>query len=314
MSFSFTATLVTYVLENWKLLLAVFIIWKILRFIYTNFLRKRLNLLSRYGQDSWALVTGATDGIGKALCEELAKEGFNIILVSRTLLKLKNVSADLMKINPKIKTHLIEYDFNIKNKLEDYLVAFGNLQEKYDISILINNVGLDHHNTFDRVKIDHIYSMLNLNVIPQTLLTKILLNGMNARKERSCVISLSSFAGEFPFPMKSLYSATKIFNHYLSVALDEEMKSTNKIDWLSVKPLEVETVMSTTKADGFSVITAKQCASCILNDLGYENETYTHWAHKFQAALLKYVPKFLLYQVFRRFWFKIFIKRDEKLE
>ena len=203
MSFLIMATLLTYVVENWKLLLAFLIVWKIVRFIYTNFFRKRLNLLTRYGPDSWALVTGATDGIGKALCEELVKEGFNIILVSRTLQKLKNVSADLIKINPRIKTHLVEYDFNIKNKLEDYLSAFGNLQEKYDVSILINNVGLDHHNTFERVKIDHLYSMLNLNVIPQTLLTKILLNGMNARKDRSSVITLSSFAGEFPFPMKS---------------------------------------------------------------------------------------------------------------
>jgi 17beta-estradiol 17-dehydrogenase / very-long-chain 3-oxoacyl-CoA reductase len=314
MSLLVIETLFIYAVENCKLLLTLFIIWKLLRFMYTNFFRRRLNLLNRYGQDSWALVTGATDGIGKGLCEELAKEGFNIILVSRTLQKLKKVSADLLKVNPNIKTHEIEYDFNAKNRLEDYISTFGSLQDSYDISILINNVGLDHHNTFERVKIDHIYSMINLNVIPQTLLTKILLNKMNSRNRRSSVITLSSFAGEFPFPMKSLYSATKIFNHYLSVALSEEMKSTDKIDWLSVKPLEVETVMSTTKADGFSVITPKQCAASILNDLGYESETYTHWAHKLQAALLKFVPKCVLYEVFRRFWFKIFIKRDEKLE
>jgi 17beta-estradiol 17-dehydrogenase / very-long-chain 3-oxoacyl-CoA reductase len=268
----------------------------------------------RYGENSWALITGATDGIGKALCEELAREGFNIILVSRTLEKLKKVSESLLKINPDIKTHIIEYDFNNKNNLNDYTSTFSSIGETYDISILINNVGLDHHNTFDRVKIDHIYSMINLNIIPQTMLTKIFLNKLNSRNKRSSIITLSSFAGEFPFPMKSLYSATKIFSHYLSVALSEEMKMTNRIDWLSVKPLEVETVMSTTKADGFSVITTKQCADAILNDLGYESETYTHWAHKVQAALLGFVPKCVMYEVFRRFWFKIFIKRDEKIE
>lgn len=307
-------TILLFIIENWKLLIVIYTLFILLRFIYKNFIRKRINLKNRYGQDSWALITGATDGIGKALCEELAREGFNIILVSRTLDKLKKVSESLIKVNPSIKTHIIEYDFNDKNTLNDYLSTFSTLQETYDISILINNVGLDHHNTFDRVKIDHIYSMINLNILPQTMLTKLFLNKMNKRTKRSSIITLSSFAGEFPFPMKSLYSATKIFNNYLSIALSEEMKMTDKIDWLSVKPLEVETVMSTTKADGFSVITTKQCANAILNDLGYEKETYTNWAHKIQAGLLKFVPKCVLYEVFRRFWFKIFIKRDEKIE
>ena len=307
-------TIYSFAFENWKFLMIIYLLFKIFSFFYKNFLRKRINLKNRYGEDSWALITGATDGIGKALSEELAREGFNIILVSRSLQKLQKVSEDLLKINPRIKTSIIEYDFDRKNKLDDYLSTFSSLQDNYDISILINNVGLDHHNTFDRVKVNHIYSMINLNILPQTMLTKIFLNKMNIRKNRSSIITLSSFAGEFPFPMKSLYSATKIFNHYLTVALSEEMKLTDKIDWLSVKPLEVETIMSTTKADGFSVITTKQCATSILNDLGYENETYTHWAHKLQAGLLRFVPKCVLYKVFRRFWFKIFIKRDEKIE
>jgi 17beta-estradiol 17-dehydrogenase / very-long-chain 3-oxoacyl-CoA reductase len=307
-------TFICLVFDNWKLLIFLYLVFLFLRFIYTNFFRKRLNLKNRYGEDSWALVTGATDGIGKALCEELVKEGFNIILVSRNIQKLNKVKAELLKLNPKIKILEIEYDFNQKNALEDYITVFSKLQDSYDISILINNVGLDHHNTFDRVKVDHIYSMINLNVLPQTILTKIFLNKMNTRNKRSSIISMSSFAGDFPFPMKSLYSATKVFSHYLSISLLEEMKGSDRIDWLSVKPLEVETVMSTTKADGFSVITASQCASSILNDLGYENETYTHWAHKIQANFLKFVPKFVMYEVFRRFWFKIFIKRDEKIE
>ena len=129
------------------------------------------------------------------------------------------------------------------------------------------------------------------------------------------IINLSSFAGEFPFAMKSLYSATKIFNHFLTIGLKEETGLYSHVDWLSVKPLEVETVLSTTKADGFVVITPKQCAESILNDLGYEDETYTHWSHKIQAfLLLNFLPKSLFYAVVRRFWFKWFINRDEKSE
>ncbi len=287
---------------------------KFLFFLYANFFRKRMDLIKRYGKDSWALVTGATDGIGKGICIELARTGFNIILVSRTESKLKTVGEVLKKINQNIKIHLIPFNFDEQSTKEHYIKSFGNLQEQYDISILVNNVGTEHHNNFDRVRVDCLYSAINLNIIPQTILTKIFFHKMNKRP-RSAIISLSSFAAEFPFAMKSLYSATKIYNHYLSVGLMEETALYSNIDWLSVKPLEVETVLSTTKADGYMVITPKQCADAILDDLGYENETYTHWCHKVQAWVLKnLMPKSLFYAVVRRFWFKWFIKRDEKSE
>lgn len=59
---------------------------------YRHFLRPRRNLSYRYGVDSWALVTGATDGIGEQLCYQLAKSGFNIVLIGRSDEKLLAVS------------------------------------------------------------------------------------------------------------------------------------------------------------------------------------------------------------------------------
>jgi 17beta-estradiol 17-dehydrogenase / very-long-chain 3-oxoacyl-CoA reductase len=288
---------------------------KFIYFLYKNFIRQRKDLLTRYGKKSWALVTGATDGIGKALCIELARSGFNIILVSRNPQKLKNVAQELLIINPNIEIHTIPYDFDNKSTLKDYTENFSNLTKQYDISILINNVGTEQHNYFDKVKIDYLISDININIIPQTILTKIFLKSLNSRSKRSAIINLSSFAGEFPFPMKSVYSATKIYNHFLSIGLMEETSLQSSIDWLSVKPLEVETVLSTTKADGIFVVTPKQCADSILNDLGHESETYSHWTHKIQAwVLLTLVPRSLFYFVVKRFWFKWFIKRDEKTE
>lgn len=79
---------------------------------YKHFIRKGHNLKARYGKDSWVIVTGATDGIGKGLCEEFAKTGFNIILVSRTLSKLNDVANELKKINSSIKTHVVPFDFS----------------------------------------------------------------------------------------------------------------------------------------------------------------------------------------------------------
>jgi len=56
--------------------------------IYKTCLRPRKNLLKRYGAGSWALVTGSSEGIGKAIASELARRGFNIVLSARTLSKL----------------------------------------------------------------------------------------------------------------------------------------------------------------------------------------------------------------------------------
>ena len=61
--------------------------FRTLKLIYRTFLGVRATT-ARYGKDSWAVVTGSTDGIGKAAAIHLAKEGFNIVLISRTLSKL----------------------------------------------------------------------------------------------------------------------------------------------------------------------------------------------------------------------------------
>ena len=55
-------------------------------------------MIERYGNRSWALVTGATDGIGKAFCEELALIGFNIILVARNPEKLNKVTKEIQNL------------------------------------------------------------------------------------------------------------------------------------------------------------------------------------------------------------------------
>ncbi len=65
-------------------------IMNLLRAIYYQ-IRPRSNLLKKYGEGSWAVVTGASDGIGVGFCKELAREGFNICLVSRTLKKMEEV-------------------------------------------------------------------------------------------------------------------------------------------------------------------------------------------------------------------------------
>ncbi len=126
-------------------------------FVNKHIFRKRHDLLQRYagGQtgQAWAVVTGASDGIGAAFCEELARIGFNIALVSRTLSKLETVEKLCKLANPKIKTRIVQADFSNTNrpKEKDVLGFYEDLKKKLedlDIAILVNNAGVMHTGPF----------------------------------------------------------------------------------------------------------------------------------------------------------------------
>lgn len=92
-------------------------IYGLFMFIYRHFFKRSLDLPMRYGRGSWALVTGAGDGIGAEFCKQLAELGFNIVLVSRTKSKMLKVAEDYCS---QVKTRIIEADFTGKTKPDFY--------------------------------------------------------------------------------------------------------------------------------------------------------------------------------------------------
>jgi len=102
--------------------------------------------VARYGQYSWAVVTGATDGIGKAAAIHLAREGFNIVLISRTLTKLQDVAKEVeeeaLKANKQIKTRVIQLDFTKTYDANHFKKVYEESLQELDLSVLVNNVGL----------------------------------------------------------------------------------------------------------------------------------------------------------------------------
>lgn len=83
-----------------------YFVWGFMDLIRKHCLLKRHKMLDRYGEGSWALVTGASDGIGAEYCIQLAREGFNICLVSRTRAKLEAVEKEI-KAATSVQTCLI---------------------------------------------------------------------------------------------------------------------------------------------------------------------------------------------------------------
>ncbi len=75
-------------------------------FLYTQYCRTPLNLSDRYGRGSWAVVSGASDGIGLGFSVELAKRGFNICLLARSEIKLRKAVAEVEAARPGAKTRI----------------------------------------------------------------------------------------------------------------------------------------------------------------------------------------------------------------
>ena len=124
----------------------------------------RRNLQSRYG-GGYALVTGSSDGIGKEYALNLARAGFDIILMARDQVKLDAVAKEI-KERYNVKTMVIVYDFSKLASLAsvEELRCILNKRLPSDVSILVNNVGcaktglLHKHSIFDAMR------QINVNI------------------------------------------------------------------------------------------------------------------------------------------------------
>ena len=263
-----------------------YIIIKIIIIFYKKFIRKPLNLTERYGEGSYALITGATDGIGKEFCIQLAKLKFNLILVSRNIEKLKNVSDELKKKYINLKTILIEFDFSKKFSIKDYENYFVNNNDikNLDISILINNIGISQRELFSNYTLEFIMDTININIVSQSLLTKIFINKFLNRNKKCAIISMSSYSATLPLILSSIYCASKIYDDYLLRSIAEENKGKN-IDFLSVRPQYVNTPSRANHKKEFKAISTEECVNGIFQDLGYETVTNGHWSHCIKGVI-----------------------------
>ncbi|TNV76868.1 hypothetical protein FGO68_gene4799 [Halteria grandinella] len=256
----------------------------------------------RYGKDSWAVVTGSTDGIGKGLALELASRGFNLVLISRTIEKLNAVAIEAQeaakKAGKSIHTRVIAFDFSDDTSVQAYQGIKDKIKD-LDISILVNNVGYTHQ--VDRsTKI--FFDETTVNCYPIVLLTQQVVSLMTGRKgKKSLIINFSSQAALSPTPGFSSYSATKVFDWYFSNAIAHELRR-NDVDVLSVLPGMVATPLTGRKVADIKevVITPKQCADGVLGN-ATSGMTHGGAAHEvtayFSRILVDLIPINLFYRM-----------------
>lgn len=246
-----------------------------------------MGLASKYGR--WALVTGASSGIGEEFAKRLAAENFNLVLVARREERLKNLSQLLNKEHG-IEIKIIAGDLTETSTIDRIKEECKELE----IGLLVNNAGFGSTGEFINCDTEWEVKMVNLNCVVPTFLTHHFLKGMTERKKGG-IIFLGSMVAFQPTPMMSTYSATKVFNLFLGESLWYELKKYN-IDVLALNPGGTNTEFQRIAAvdSGPSVRTAKQVVSTALKSLGKKPGVIDGILNKAMAVLGRFVPRRVL--------------------
>jgi uncharacterized protein len=171
-----------------------------------------------------ALVTGASRGIGAALARELAADGHDLVLASRSLPELQGLADELAAAGA--TASVIAADLSRPGAaagLVDEIAGRG-----LDIEVLVANAGLGAIGRFDETDAWRVAEMLMVNVVALTELTRLLLPGMTARR-RGRIMLVASTAGFQPGPRMAVYFATKSYVLSFGEAIAYELRGSGVV-------------------------------------------------------------------------------------
>lgn len=171
------------------------------------------------------LITGASSGIGYELAKVFAENNFNLILIARNINKLDKLAYELMD-KYDIEVNTIEQDLCESNAAQKVYNHVSKLGKKVDI--LINNAGIGYVGLFHEKPIDDDITMLKLNIIALTELTKLFARDM-IKCKKGKILNVASTGSFSPGPFTAVYYATKAYVLSFSQAISEELKPYNVI-------------------------------------------------------------------------------------
>jgi hypothetical protein len=171
--------------------------------------------------NNYAVITGASRGLGKSFALQLAKKGKNLILISLEGENLPTFANEL-SVKYNIKSLFFETDLTILNSVMEIA---GKINHNYNIDMLINNAGTGGSKKFEDASAEYLYNILQLNITATIMLTRLLLPNLKNRK-RSFILNVSSLAAFSPIGYKTVYPASKAFIHSFSRGLYQELKDT----------------------------------------------------------------------------------------
>ncbi|PUZ47703.1 hypothetical protein GQ55_7G187700 [Panicum hallii var. hallii] len=246
--------------------------------LYAAFLRPARPLRRRYG--AWAVVTGATDGIGRALASRLAGAGLGLVLVGRSPDRLAAASADIRARHPGAQVRTFVLDL-AADGLAARVGALGEYIRDLDVGVLVNNAGACYPYARYFHELDEALArdMVRINVEATTRVTHAVLPGMVERGRGAIVNIGSGGASIMPScPLHTVYAATKAFVDQFSRALYLEYKSKG-IDVQCQVPMYVATKMASIRNPSFLAPSPEAYARAAVRYIGYEPRCTPYWPH-----------------------------------
>ncbi|ONI44682.1 hypothetical protein AN641_06210 [Candidatus Epulonipiscioides gigas] len=165
----------------------------------------------------YALITGASSGIGAALALKLAKEGFNLILLGQNTLKLEKLA---FIISQKFELDVLTYKLNLinTNEIDQFVNKLKQINK--NITLFVNNAGIGYFGEFAKINIDEDKKIIDINIRATTIFLK---NLIPLLSKNAHVLMVASTAAFSPGPYMATYYASKAYILALSLALREEL-------------------------------------------------------------------------------------------
>ncbi|KAL6659773.1 hypothetical protein ACP70R_002602 [Stipagrostis hirtigluma subsp. patula] len=288
----------------------------LLAWLHRAFLRPGRDLARRYG--AWAVVTGATDGIGRAVALGLARRGVHLVLVGRSPEKLSRVREEVRAAAPSCEVRTVVFDLAAGGDGPDDEMARGVARvaaaaEGLDVGLLVNNAGATYPCAayFHEVEAAAWEAVVRVNVEAATRVTRALVPAMAARG-RGAVVNVGSGSSVVvpAFPLYAVYAASKatMLRALLCIArattryIDQFSRSLNVeykqygVDIQCQIPLYVATKMAPVKGDSPFIPSPEEYAEAAIRCIGYEARCVPYWRHSVQWFFASLLPDCALNQ------------------
>ncbi len=213
----------------------------------------------KYG--NWALVTGASSGIGKQFCYQLADMKFNLVIVARRIDRLNAISAELKKKH-NIEVVVVGLDLSQESFMEKLTQA----TEDIPLNLLVNCAGFAVTGEFISHPVTTDLALLHVNCSAPMLLSRHYGQKMAERKKGG-IINIASASAYLPIPFWASYSASKVFLLHFSEALWYEMKKYG-VDVIAICPPSTNTEFGSIAKINMPGISAETVVSTALQNLG----------------------------------------------
>lgn len=242
----------------------------------------KVKFLEKYGE--WALVTGASSGIGVAFAEELAGMGFNLVMVARRGEAMKELGSRLAQ------QYGIEYKVLAIDLTEEGFYAQLDAELKdLQVGLLVNNAGMNCEGAFYRGGLERNLRMIRLNVEASFILAHEL-GKRFVDRGKGGILFVSSISAFQPTPYFTHYAATKAYILSLAESMEYELRPKG-VDVSALCPGPTESEMSRGLEGQPYVMKADKVVRAGLNGLGNSNYVVPGWGNKIATSMPRLIGR-----------------------